>query len=119
MSLDITFFYEAKVKYDENYTHEFYDTVYSANITHNLNRMALEIGVYEYLWRGDENGIEFAAQLIPILEKAVDDAKENKSKLRQLEPSNGWGRYEDFIHFLECTLKAAKEDLHAKVEWSR
>ena len=38
--------------------------VYSANITHNLNRMAMEAGIYECLWRPDEHGITKAAQII-------------------------------------------------------
>lgn len=29
--------------------------LFEANITHNLNKMAKEVGIYEYLWRPDED----------------------------------------------------------------
>ena len=39
-----------KFKQEETETNE----VYSANITHNLNTMADEAGIYKHLWRPDE-----------------------------------------------------------------
>jgi len=39
-------------------------TIFEANITHNLNRMAQAAGIYEALWCPDEIGITKAAQLI-------------------------------------------------------
>lgn len=41
--------------------------VYSANITHNLNTMAKEAGIYKHLWRPEEIGITKASQLIEPL----------------------------------------------------
>src|SRR3990172_2778745 len=38
--------------------------LYSANITHNLGKMAKEAGIYEHLWRPDELGIWNAGELI-------------------------------------------------------
>lgn len=38
--------------------------LYEANITHNLNKMAAEAGIYECLWRPDEHGITHARQII-------------------------------------------------------
>ena len=43
------------------------DYVYSANITHNLTKMADEAGIYECLWRPEEIGITKAGQLIEPL----------------------------------------------------
>jgi len=39
-------------------------SVYSANITHNLNEMAGAAGIYKYLWRPEEVGIYYAENLI-------------------------------------------------------
>jgi hypothetical protein len=36
-------------------------SVFERNITHNLNRMADEAGIYGVIWRPEENGIETAA----------------------------------------------------------
>src|SRR5688572_29936062 len=41
--------------------------VYSANITHNLNAMAENAGIYMHLWRPDQIGIMTASQLIAPL----------------------------------------------------
>ena len=35
------------------------------NITHNLNKMADAVGLYEVLWKPDEIGITTASQMIP------------------------------------------------------
>ena len=43
------------------------ETVYDANITHNLGKIAKEAGIYQALWRPDECGITTADQLVPIL----------------------------------------------------
>lgn len=34
--------------------------LYDANITHNLNRMADEAGIYEHVWRPEEIGVTTA-----------------------------------------------------------
>jgi len=46
---------------------------YEANVTHNLNKMAMEAGIYEYLWRPDEIGITKAGRLIEPLSKGLTD----------------------------------------------
>ena len=52
MSLDVDLTKKKWVSYDEFKTHEIeYDTLYSANITHNLGEMADKAGLYEALWR--------------------------------------------------------------------
>jgi hypothetical protein len=47
------------------------DEVYTANITHNLNRMAKEAGIYKHLWRPDEIGITLAGELIEPLQSGL------------------------------------------------
>jgi hypothetical protein len=46
--------------------------VYSANITHNLGKMADEAGVYEALWRPEEIGVKTAFDLISETHGATD-----------------------------------------------
>lgn len=43
------------------------DCVYSANITHNLGKMATAVGIYRHLWRPEELGIIKAKDLIEPL----------------------------------------------------
>lgn len=45
--------------------------VYSANITHNLGKMADEASIYYALWRPDEIGITKAGQLIIPLREGL------------------------------------------------
>jgi len=40
------------------------DYLYEDNITHNLGQMADRADIYKCLWRPDENGFEFAEQII-------------------------------------------------------
>ena len=70
MSLDVALVRKRWISYDEGKTHtEEGEKIYWANITHNLNKMAGEAGIYEALWRPEEIGVKVAADLIPILEK--------------------------------------------------
>lgn len=45
--------------------------VYDANITHNLNTMAEEAGIYKHLWRPEELGITKAKDLIEPLAEGL------------------------------------------------
>ena len=49
--------------------------VYWANITHNLNSMADEAGIYKHLWRPEEIEITKAHELIEPLRTAIDAMK--------------------------------------------
>ena len=107
MSLDLSFVVDGEV-------------VWTRNITHNLNRMAKEIGAYGVLWRPEENGIETASDLIEPLIKSVDAFSRTPIEtLRALEPENKWGTAENLIVFVELTLFAARLWPSAKVEACR
>ena len=93
--------------------------VYSANITHNLGRIAVECGVYEACWQPEENGITHASQLIEPLTEAIAKLKGNPDYYKQFNPKNGWGDYDGFVKFLEQYLKACKESPEAMVSVSR
>lgn len=95
------------------------NTVYSANITHNLNRMADEAGIYKHLWRPDEIGITNAAQLISPLEQGLSVLKSDPTRFEELNPSNGWGTYDGLVRFVEDYLNACKQYPQANVSVSR
>lgn len=93
--------------------------VYSGNITHNLNKMADEAGIYELLWRPEEIGVTKARQIIAPLEIAIADMVANRDKYAQHSAPNGWGTYDQFIPWLEDYLRACKENPEANVSVSR
>ena len=95
------------------------DEGYSANITHNLNKMADEAGIYGILWRPEENGIEKAAQLIEPLRKAIAEMKADPPRFEKHNSPNGWGLYENFVPWLERLLVACEEYPEAAVHASR
>jgi len=92
---------------------------YSANITHNLGRMAGEAELYDALWRPDENGILVAEQLTPLLTKGLAKLLANPDKYRAFNPENGWGSYEGLVAFVENYLRACADFPEAKVMVSR
>lgn len=91
------------------------DLVYTANITHNLNNMADEAGIYKHLWRPDEIDVGFAHQLIDPLEEGLQFLKENPQHYKRFNPSNGWGDYEGLVSFVERYLEACKKYPQAEV----
>lgn len=93
--------------------------VYWANVTHNLNTMAKEAGIYEALWRPDEINITQAGQLIPLLEEGLKKLMEDPEKYKKLNPENGWGSYNGLVKFVTGYLEACKENPDAMVEVSR
>ena len=109
MSLDVTLYYESP-------EHE----VYSANITHILNKMADAAGYYRYIWRPEELWEHpLAKYLIPHLRACVRELIENPKKYRQFDSPNGWGRYEDFVLWLVRYWQACCEHPEALVRVSR
>lgn len=49
------------------------EEILSLDISHNAGEMAEEIGIYKFLWHPEKNGIKKASQLIPILQKAIEE----------------------------------------------
>jgi hypothetical protein len=66
-------------------------TIYSANITHNLGRMASAVDLYKPLWRPEEIGITHARDLIEPLRTGLARLGEERDDLQQYNPPNGWG----------------------------
>lgn len=92
---------------------------YSANITHNLGRMAEEAGIYKHLWRPEEIGITKARQLIEPLSIGVALMKREPERFIALNPANGWGSYDGFVPWIERYIAACCEFPEAEVSVSR
>lgn len=95
------------------------EMVFSSNITHNLNKMAEEAGIYKHCWRPEEIGIKKASQLIQPLRNAITKMKADPSRFEKHNAPNGWGMYKHFVPWLEEYLAACEANPEAKVEVSR
>lgn len=93
--------------------------IFGANITHNLNRMAEAAGIYQHLWRPDELGVQQAGELILPLTEGLERLKADPDHFRTFDAPNGWGRYENFVRFVEKVLEACTENPDAEVRVSR
>ncbi len=92
--------------------------VYSANITHNLAKMAKAAGIYDICWQPQEIGVEQAADIVPILEKGLADMKKRPEFYETFDSPNGWGLYKHFVPWLEKYLAACQENPDAIIEVS-
>lgn len=92
--------------------------VYSANITHNLNRMADAAGIYGAMWRPAENGFSKADDIINPLEAGLADLKARPEHYEQFNAVNGWGLYKHFVPFVEAYLEACKAYPEASISVS-
>ena len=140
MSLDVYLKVRKWVSYNKELTDltEEEETVYDANITHNLNTMADKAGIYEALWRphrlkedynaNDNYDAEYefenkvitvAKEIIPILERGLKDLKKRPKYFEKFNSENGWGTYEHFVPFVENYLIACKDFPNAIVKVSR
>lgn len=93
--------------------------LFSSNITHNLGTMASKAGIYKQLWRPEEIGAKKAGDIIEAVEAGLNLMKENPERFEDLNTSNGWGTYEQFIPWIEKYLQALKEHPEAIIEVSR
>lgn len=93
--------------------------VYSDNITHNLNKMAKEAGIYDCLWRPLENGYTEAGQLIELLEEGLKKLQSNPEYYKRFNPENGWGSYEILVEFVQKYLEACEKYPDAEIYVSR
>lgn len=93
--------------------------VYSSNVTHNLNSMAEEAGIYKHLWRPDEIGITKAGQLIEPLRAGLTLLKSDPPRFEKHNPLNGWGSYQAFVPWVENYLRACEENPDADIHVSR
>ena len=95
------------------------DEVFSADITHNLNAMAEEAGIYELVWRPEEVPVGSASDLIGPLQAAIAEMERNPDRFRKHNAPNGWGLYEHFVPWLRRYLAACEQYPDAIVKVSR
>lgn len=93
--------------------------VFSANITHNLTKMAAEAGIYKVLWRPEEVGVETGAEVIPILRAGLCKLVSDPAHYKQFDAPNGWGTYQNFVPFCLDVLEACIANPDAFTEVSR
>lgn len=82
--------------------------LYNYNITHNLNKMAEEAGLYKALWCPDELHIVKALELIEYLSIGLKELKSDPEYYKQFNPTNKWGSYDNLVTFTEKYLKACE-----------
>jgi hypothetical protein len=101
------------------------NTVFTANITHNLNKMAsncwvdMDLTLCDCLWQPEEHNITQANQLIEPLEYALWELNEAQEFYERFNPENGWGTYAGLVSFVERYLVACRENPTAKIRVSR
>jgi len=97
--------------------------LFTINITHNLNLMAEAAKLYNPLWylrsQDGEADIEKAKQLAPILRTGLSELRAWPDKYKKFNAKNGWGKYEDFVSFVEKLLHACDQWPEADVKVSR
>lgn len=91
-------------------------TLFSRNITHNLNRMFSEAGAYEILWRGD--GL-VAGAVVDRLIAAQQVMRDDPERFRKFDAPNGWGKYEHAMDFLAEVIAACREHPEGVISCSR
>lgn len=89
--------------------------VFSANITHNLAKMAEEAGIYETLWHPSFNGITKASEMLPILLDGLILMAKDKEYFEAFNAENGWGTYSSFLPWILKVVKACIEYPNAEV----
>jgi hypothetical protein len=88
-------------------------------MTHNLGRMAEAAGLYNAVWRPEENGITEAWQIIPILQDGLERLEADPQKYKAYNPSNGWGSYEGMCEVLRKYLDVCRKHPNAEITVSR
>lgn len=95
------------------------EALFTANITHNLGAMADKAGLYEALWRPEEINCKTASDLIPQLTEGLLKLRSRPAEMKLLNPSNGWGTYENLESFASRYLAACIENPTAIIEACR
>lgn len=80
--------------------------LYSGNITHNLNKMAGEAGIYSAMWKPDSLGAVIASDITEFLRDGLDLLEANPLRFKEFDSTNGWGIYEHFVPFVREYLNA-------------
>ncbi len=85
------------------------ETVFEANITHNLNSMADAAGIYQCLWTPEQNNFKQAKDISLALKIGIAEMERDPERFKTFSANNGWGTYEQFIPWLKKYLAACEE----------
>jgi hypothetical protein len=101
-------------------------SVYEANITHNLGKMAEAVELsngmtlYQVLWRPDEQeGLKFARDISELLDEGWNILLSDPEKFKKLNPENGWGSYDGLCNFVYKYRNACWDTPDAELRISR
>lgn len=100
-------------------------SVYSNNITHNLNKMAIAVKLengktlYDILWRPDENGFKTAKDISELLDEGWNILLSDPEKYKRYNPENGWGNYDGLCDFVYRYRNACWDNPEAELSISR
>lgn len=104
-------------------------SVYDANITHNLGKMAAEVKIgadfgseltlYDVLWRPEEHGFKFAREIADWLDYGFNILLAEPETYKQYNPSNGWGSYDGLVDFVYKYRNACWDNPDAELRVSR
>ena len=100
-------------------------SVYSNNITHNLNKMAIAVKLengktlYDILWRPDENGFKTAKDISELLDEGWNILLSDPEKYKRYNPENGWGSYDGLCNFVYNYRNACWDNPEAELSVSR
>lgn len=83
------------------------EEILSLDISHNVGETAEKFGIYKALWRPEEIGITKASQLIPILQKAIEEIGKQD------------GFYYSFENFVTKIFIACIKNPNARIEAQR
>jgi hypothetical protein len=102
------------------------EVVYSANITHNLGKMAAAVhgNFYKALWRPEElnvttDGDLTARHIADYIRYGMCRLVSAPTEYSKYNSSNGWGEYIDLVNFAVKYLHACDKYPDAVVEVSR
>jgi hypothetical protein len=100
-------------------------SVYSNNITHNLNKMAIAVKLengktlYDILWRPDEQGFKYAKEISDLLDIGWNILLSDPEKYKRYNPENGWGSYDGLCDFVYRYRNACWDNPDAELRVSR
>ena len=100
-------------------------SVFSQNITHNLDKMAdavvLDNGktLYQVLWRPDEHNWKFARDISELLNEGWNILLSDPERFKQFNPENGWGSYDGLVNFVYKYRNACWDNPDAELRVSR
>lgn len=97
--------------------------VYSANITHNLGKMANKVilsngqTLYSILWRPDECTPPYtkASEIADLLAEGFNILQSDPEFFEQFNPENGWGDYEGLLNFVYNYRNACWDNPDAEI----